>query len=171
MNQTFWLICLLFFQILVFIYFVRAVKSSKTAEVRSFFIKGSFSFDDGRDSKVALCTYYNECSVREEAADKGLNLGDYLNSLAPKFNFETQPISKVNQKKYGLPGRVSATNKSLESCNRIVFLHEKARCIFVLLKPDNFGPYETCWIGTCVQASNARDYNKILKEFRKQEKC
>ena len=157
-------------QVIFLIQLCRIMKKAKgTASIRTFLVKGAFSFDsDGR--KVALCSYYHENLIHEEAREAGIEFSDYLVQHAPKFDFKTAPISKTVQCEYKLPGRLIVAKESIEGKKTLFLSFPEGRCLFVMAKPEKFDPYETYWIGTCVQTDTNESFKRILKEYKKREK-
>lgn len=157
-------------QITFLVQIIRLLRNMRTtANIRTFLVKGSFSFD-AQGKKVALCSYYHENLIHEEANDKGIDFAEYLVGHAPNFEFETQPLSKSVQCGYNLPGRLLVSKESVEGKKKLFLSNPDSMCLFVMAKPENFGPYDTFWIGTCIQTDNMFSYKRILKEYKRREK-
>lgn len=167
-----WMFIGVLIQIVVLFNIIRITFKQKNqiANIRTFIVKGLFSFHT-EEGQVANCIYYHENLIKEEAIDLGVDYTEFLKSHAPSFDFETKPISKQVQYEYCLPYKMAASKESIESKEKLVLLHPAARCIFVMVKPTGFDPYETYWIGTCIQTDTDQSFNQIVKQYRKQSKC
>ena len=137
-----------------------------TVKSRMFFTKCAFSFDSG-DKKIALCKYYQDDKLQEEAKEAGVEFCEYLRALAPHFDFKTEMISNADLNKLGLPGKITVKRKSIETNAKIVVTHADSKCIFVLYKPLGFEPYKTFWIGSCVQTETYGEYLQIYRGLQK----
>lgn len=171
-HQHPWMFIGILVQIVVLFNIIRLTfkQSGKVANIRTFIVKGSFSFQT-EEGQVATCTYYHENLIKEEARDLGVDYSEFLTNHAPNFEFETKPLSKQIQTDYCLPYKMAASKESIETKDKLVMTHPAARCIFVMLKPAGFNPYETYWIGTCIQTDTDQSFNQIVKQYRKQSKC